>query len=212
MRNDWALNTYTSYSRMSPCVGFEWKLVIKKHNTNKWKVDRSVSIGVQIQGTSYRHFVEVSHDFAQLESLCSGSHPNGNSICNLYLNPTSALQSCGGCTSKVLRVFKGTKVAKHPKKSELQIFDPAALAPERLTNLKVFNVKQFLYSDFDCGGLDFNELRAAISCSLCIAGALICSGRLDNLVAVFSREYGNNGAALGRGDEETERQDNSVAS
>jgi len=168
----WLLSTYTSYSNMSPTVAFEWKWVSPKEGKKK---ERSVSIGVQIQGNRYRHFVSVSHDQLQkpsLENVCTDKI-----VWEAFLNPLPVGCNCARGSVSVPHGFEGTAIRKV---STLVILNPIS-KNGRLTNLKKFTLNRFLFSDIDCEGWTAQQLEQNIATSLCLASKVVSSKALDTL-------------------------------
>jgi len=60
--NDWIfrLDSYVHYSNQQPGLGLEWLSTFKPLDKKEEKKERRFSVGVQIQGTDYRHHIAAS--------------------------------------------------------------------------------------------------------------------------------------------------------
>lgn len=170
----WTLNTYSGFSNMTPLVAFEWKCVVAR-KTGRAK-EKAIFIGIQIQGTSYRHFVAVTPHMKSLEKICSSP-----AIWDDFLNPVSVGAKCRAAAAIFLKKFEGLEVKDQNIQKTMLPTKTASFTSEvmprkligRTTNLKAFNVNHFLYSDVDCGDWNSSELRENIFISLCLAKEVI---------------------------------------
>lgn len=69
--NSIKLRSYTHYSNQRPGIGFEWQFEgsSEKNEKGRRKTKKVFSIGVQIQGSDYRHYISTTTEWDRLGDL-----------------------------------------------------------------------------------------------------------------------------------------------
>ena len=162
----WSLSSYTSFSRSIPMLGLELTATettqIIRRNAITETNHRSVNVGVQIQGNSYRHYLAVTKPINGLEELAVENF-------------------LGWFTSSPFEVpMAGTTMDENSIVREID-----GLRNGRRSNLKVFGKEKFLYSDADCSSATFETLVAAVVKSITEAKELCADGSVNGVRAAF---------------------------
>jgi hypothetical protein len=168
------LNSHTGFSNSEPSVTFEWLATVKDG-----KKKRTISFGVQIQGTQYRHFIEASGGNEQqrkliLDSLTKilGYSVQQQTTNNWFLNT---------------QIFNTQNLIFEYKTSKNQSAKPF-----------VFGANAFRYSKSDISktpshpnaSLPLTDLAQAVCRSLCIARKIFLNKNNDDLVE-FCTKFDN---------------------
>lgn len=144
---DFNLSTYTFLSNATPGLVIEFKRKSKEKGGRR-TAERNVCIGVQIQGTDYRHFVSASHP---------SERRNSHAL-------RSAAHSLGA-------------VGTNEQGSWWQIDDRTPRCVQTIANAKgeffKFNSEAFLYCKADVSSLDFAALSQLVIASMARAKAIL---------------------------------------
>jgi hypothetical protein len=111
-------------------------------------VDPNYRLGVQIQGSSYRHFLSCVKDDKTLETLATGTR-----LWSEWFNTAVGGCNLKGCNDDLLVQYDSFK-------------------KERRTNLRVFNPNRFLYSAFSLNDWTLEQLAQAVRASMAKAVTL----------------------------------------
>ena len=164
--DEWSLSSYTSFSRSIPMLGLEVTATETRTSTKKKKIVeekyRSVNIGVQIQGNSYRHYLAVTKPINVLEELAV------ESFLGWFTNSPFEASMAGTMvdTNDIVRAINGPRNVRH-------------------SNLKVFGKDKFLYSDVNCASATFETLVAAVVKSITKAKELCTADSMKCVRAAF---------------------------
>lgn len=176
--SSWEFNSYTSYSNMNPMIGFEWRYIYSPAKGRAKEL--ALSMGVQIQGHIYRHFISVGSGFPQLEKSCS----DDKYLWSWFLAKPNNYIEEAGVSMDNFPVFEGIAVDKNSNLCRdlgIQGKLPGKLK-NRLTNLKVFDDTKFLYSSFDCGDCNYIALKEHIIKSIRFSREIVLKGCMDEII------------------------------
>lgn len=149
--DDWHFDSYTYFSRGVAAVGFQFQRTLPHEQ-------RHVSIGVQIQGESYRHFVKTEAVGLRLETTIAEPLIDG------------WFRHAPPCRSYALTGYYGQPVA---------CID-GAVPPSRSTNLNKFDSNKFLYSSANVCGLTLSSIADLLNQSMSTASTLL--PEIDDLI------------------------------
>lgn len=137
--NDFKFHTYTFMTNATPGVGIELRKTIGVD-----RKERSVSIGVQIQGADYRHLLSASHPEKRKEE---GLRKWALTLCDPSLcEPTNGAPVVTGWWKIGLN---------EPAREQDQVRD-----------FKKYNANAFLYTSQDASALTFQNLKSAVQASM----------------------------------------------